>query len=480
MCSAPILAEKQTAVVVGIKCTKCNYTGGPSIEICGALGEYGGGKTWVHMQRVVRVCLENPFIYGVHSGGDEPLTALVAPTMGDMKKTTLVQLFKALPDELIYKTRLYGEHQDIQLINGHRILLYSAEGAMNGPTLCQIAVDEIQEKIYDGRWHNLQGRSRDARARRLSVSASGIAERGHVEDIFRRETKQNRCVVMLYPEDNKANLARGYVEALADALPESRERDEDGWLLKRGAMYAKFSRVRHLRMPPGMEDLTLDDVRAQPVTFAPDFGRSAAVVFGVPITRDAFGKPWRLGLARESERRYQAGIFIVDQLMPDNVDAEELVPLIKKRMREKLWLVKKDLSWMCFDPSAESDQVREFLREFPGIKPIQWQRGFYHLEENGVRAVDRALLSKNQDTRLFVHPDLARDDSGRGVVEMFGSYLASKPKDKKYEHAADVVRYATQHLVPLPDKPDDIDPEIQERIDRAMKPEASALKESML
>lgn len=423
--------------------------GEPQIEICGILGEYGGGKTYVAALRFLAVCHDNPFEPGKHSEGNEPLSGIVAPTFGDLLKGALVEFRKICPDELIFKERLYGPEPHIQLTNGHKILLYSAEGAMNGPTLCQIWADEIQERIYDGKWDNIQGRVRDKRAQRLNVQASGIAQRGHVETIFRRPNTENRLTVLLFPEDNVGNMAKGYQHELRASQPASRERDPDGWMIVQEAMYPKFSRVRNLRMPPGMENVSVNSLRSRPTSFAVDLGAKAAVVFGQPCT--ALVSTGLYGPDGQPLMKLEPGLLLVAQFIPDNMrNAEQLAKVIKQRAR---WNFEPGISKIFLDPTAEPDQVVHFRNHFPGVEIIQIKRGFYHKEDNGVRAVDRAILDGNGDVRLFIAPTLEKDPSGRGVVEMFSSYLLAKPKDKKYEHAADVVRYMTQWFLRLPNHP---------------------------
>lgn len=235
-------------------------------------------------------------------------------------------------------------------------------------------------------------------------------------------------------------------------------------------MFPRFSRTRHLRLPPAMEGLELDELRARATSISVDFGRLGAVAFGQPITVPV--RPLVAGRARTDR-----GILFVDQMMPENIDAEEICALIKRDCR---WRIVPRESVICLDPTTQPDQVRHFMRAFPGVQIVQHPRGFYHLEENGLRAVDRAVLDLNHDVRLYVHPSLARHESGRGIVEMFGDHRANRPKDKWYEHAADVVRYLTQHFVPLPMRDAAAEPEIETKIDRASRPLAADLKESLL
>lgn len=377
------------------------------------------------MLAVVYRCLANPADDRYAGGDDLPLSGWSAPTLGDLKKGPLVQFRQVCPPELVYQERLYGEYQDITLVNGHRILLYSARGATNGPTLCQFWADEIQERPYEDAWDNIQGR-----ARWLNCQASGIAERGHVEDLFRGVDAPNRMTRLLFPEDNAINMAKGFVDEMRASMPASRLRDADGWLLPVGAMFPTFSREHNVRLPASIQRMPIASLRALPTSFAVDPGRAAAVAFAQPVDveveRGVHG------------RRRERGIVFVDQLMPDHKDAEELADYIRTKCTwvkgldapdPKKWCIDRERSVICLDPTAEPDQVRHFQKAFRGVRVVQVQRGFYHVEENGIRAVDRAVRDQHKNARLFVHPSLASNVSKRGIVEMFSNHLASKPKD---------------------------------------------------
>jgi hypothetical protein len=454
----------------------------PNIETIFIGGDFGGGKTGVASDRFLDVCLDNPFEEGIHTKDDHPLSAIVAPTLSDAKKSVLPQ-FRAVAKDLIDSERMYGEYQDITLINGHRIFVLGAAGALNGPTCCQVWVDELQESVFDGKWIGIASRARDKRARRLNVQATGIARRGnHVERLFgglpvlteddfvkfriggdtaaacRRfyrslspeqhnvirgrvdvdddGTARSRFSVFLYPEDNVKNLAKGYAKGIRHES--FRPRDAAGWLLQaEGVVYPEFSFDRNVVELAPMEELLLE-----PTSFAVDFGHRGAV---------AFGQPRDVPLGGDKKAR---GLYIVDELMPSNLDSEKMAAWIK---RVSPWRIVAGKSKIILDPTAEADQVRDFNHMFPGVEVVQFKDGLYYLEENGQRAVQRGLFDAKGDTRIYVHPRLAerdedRDPEGRGIVPMFGEYLMKKLKDHFFEHAADVVRYLTAQYSPLPEQ----------------------------
>lgn len=454
-------------------------SGATQIDHVGFFGDYGGGKSWAMMLRFLLCALFNSFDPEKHSGDSPPMSGLVAPTFSDLKRGPLVELSKIMgrqAEQLIAHECYYGQDQHIELINGHKILLYSAGGAKNGPTLCQLAADEFQETCYAGQLDNLKGRVRDLRSEWLNFTASGIAERGHVQDAFqlperdvesglpfctRDDETRNRLTVLLYPEDNKDNLAAGYVEGMQGTGGERRGRDADGWLLPPDAMFPSFSRRRHLRLPPGLERMTRSDFLRLPVNVSVDPGRRAAVIWWVKVSLPHPGG------------RKRAGILIVDQWMARERDAEE----IAVQLARCPWRLEPGKSKICLDPTMEVDQVRHFQDRFRGCEIVQHRRGPYHKEDNGVRAIKRALLDHEGFQRLYIAPWVhAVDDEAagyepnkgrRGVVEALGSYLATKPKDKWLEHAADVVRYATQDACPLPKIVQGLDAEAVEAAGRS-------------
>lgn len=407
--------------------------GSPDVEIVGIVGDYGGGKTYVAGARFVRVCFDNPFVAGVHTAGSPPMSGIVAPTMGDLLSSTLVELRKVCPPELVLRERLYGAAPELTLINGHVIRLYSAKGAMNGPTLCQIWADEIQDRGFAHAWPNIQARVRDKRARRLNVQASGLAQHGHVEELFRNPRGPNRKTVLFRTSDNE-HLAAGVVDNLLDSLSAAELlRDADGWAPPLGVMYPHFGAELNMCRAPKLADRL-----KVPTSMGVDLRSKAAVVFtqDEPIQIvDGYGK------ARDA-----TGQLVVGQRLPENQLAEQIAEAIK---REEKWAFVPGVSIIAMDPTAAGDEVNHFRRCFPGCRIVQAKSGPYHVAENGERAVSRALGTGGGNVRLFVHPGISKHE--RGVVEMLRGYSATKKKDGKLEHVADALRYIVQARLPLPD-----------------------------
>lgn len=410
----------------------------PPVEIVAFLGQYGGGKTFGAAGRFLSVCLENPFIEGVHSEGAPPMSAIVAPTLSDLMEGAYVQLKSICPPELIVRERLYGVHWDIDLINGHRILLYSAKGSINGPTLVQLWADEVQHNSYRGHgiWHNLQARARDPRidsgGGRFSVIASGLAQTGHVEDLFRDPRGNNRLTLILTLEDN-TTIPSSVAEQLKESLAASDlATDEAGWSIKQGILYPTFFEATNVAP---IADLDLSTRHNIPTSIAIDPGNKAAVVFL---------QSYPIEVERDGRIERELGVLVVDQFLPDDMRVEVIAKKIKN---EFPWAIVPGRSFIAIDPTADMDQINQLRKVFPGVRIKQAIKGPYHAVSTGERAVSRAVCDGLGNSRLFFHPSLK--GTRRGVFEMLRTFDGKR--DDWLEHIADALRYGVQFMCPLPD-----------------------------
>ena len=411
-------------------------TGQVQVDQVGILGDFGGGKTHIGAHRFKRVAAENASA----DRYDPLMSGVSAPTTKDLISGPLTALRRA---GLEVRTDKLSHPRDphLMLPNWHKVIPYTGRGALNGPNLVQFWGDEIQDRSYEGEWANMAGRVRDTRGSWLNAQASGIAVDGYVASIFRNPA-QDGCHLtkLLFPEHNASNLPPGYADMVRAASAGGRVRDPDGWMLPDGIFYPAFCRERNMDPVRGVDRLSL---ASKPTDIAIDLGNRAAITWWQPWPVDvAWPKPdGTLGIRRE------VGQLCVDQWMPDDIDAEQ----IARTIRDADWNIQPGISKIAIDPTAEFDQRRCFEQHFPGVELVRaYEKTFYWYEENGVRAVARAICDALGSTRMFVHPDLAGDDSARGVVESLRAYRRDRPKDKVLEHAADSVRYHIQHRLPLP------------------------------
>ncbi len=413
------------------------------------LGEFGGGKSFVAAVEFLLGILLNPYDPMAHTPEAPPASGIWAPTLTDLKRGPLRAFKEICPPELIRRNReSLSDNRHLLLENGHVIWLYTAEGAANGPNLTQVWADEIQERVYAQKWINIKARVRDLRkVTALTAIASGIAERGHVEQFFRGKTlEKDGCYFgrMLYPEDNAANLPEGYADELRSLSAGSRERDADGWLMPQGARYPKFSQLANIRRAGELWPDRFELGRRLPVSMGLDFGLRAVVVFTVPVTVNV--------LRGTLPPRDELALLVIDQVIADDCGATELAMLARQRASKHKWNVERGVSRICSDPKAVPEQLAEFRAAFKGVDIIQVTEGPYAREDKGILAVDRAICDQHGNVRLFVHPDIVGEHE-RGVPESLQGWMADKPKDKFYEDACDGVRYVTQHFLPLPDRP---------------------------
>src|SRR3989304_4618819 len=111
-----------------------------AIGITAFLGGWGAGKTNAAARKFLRRCLENPWHEGYGRGN--PLSIVVAPTHKILTQATLAQLRAICPRDAIISDR-GPPHNDMLLINGHRILKHSGESEIEGMDAVCVWIDEI-------------------------------------------------------------------------------------------------------------------------------------------------------------------------------------------------------------------------------------------------------------------------------------------------------------------------------------------------
>lgn len=434
----------------------------PPLNIVAALGDFGGGKTRIAADRYWEKVIV-PHGVGARRNEDSepftrrspPMSGMVAPTRGGVMSGPLVELKKVVPEGAIVRERMFSGIDEIEWANGHITKVMTVRGALNpkrggqGPTLVGIWADEIQADDYGvaGAWENVQSRARDHRAITLEVIVSGRASKdSHVEDIFRK-TAPNRLTRILFQEDNPfASGQRVRDELLTSLSAEDLDRDEDGWTKRDGdTLYRFFSAKTNMPQLPPIEQFW-----GRSTSIGVDLGQHASVVFGQ-------GLPCRIRLtdSTSGKRRHRTelGQVLVDEWHPDDLLAESIASRLATDERFRRWPIVAGQSVICMDPSASKEEVAAFRSWFPGVRIVRYLSGPYHFEETGIKAVRRGVRDGLGNARLFVHPSLARDPSGRGIVKTLRNWNGKSrwPSPKKaYEHCGDGVRYLVQYRLPLP------------------------------
>lgn len=410
-------------------------TGLPQIEECGIFGEFGGGKTFLAALRAMVVMSENPS----EDHHDPLITGISAPTAKSLITGPMTALRRhGIPIKVDRSKDSRDPHWVLR--NNHKVMFYTGHGSLDGPNLVQFWADEFQDRSYIGEWANIVGRIRDVgpgRGLRLNAQASGIATEGYVASIFRNPSNPLRMTKLLFPEANASNLPPGYADRVRSAAVGGRTRDPDGWMIPEGLFYPAFSRERN--MDP-VAHFDRSAFHGLPTDISVDLGNRGAVTWWQPIA------DWPVSYGSLGVRRETVWVCF-DQWMPSNIDAPEMA----RTIAQGDWLIQPGTSTIALDPTAEIDQINAFREQFPNVRIVMAPRNsFYWFNANGERAVSRAICDGNDSARMFVHPDLEGDDSGRGVIEALRGYRRDKPRDKHFEDAADSVRYQIQGRLPIP------------------------------
>jgi hypothetical protein len=405
-------------------------------EFVAFLGEYGSGKTTKAAARFLHDCVRN----GIGGSEEElfsqdlPQCGIVGPTLSDLVDGPYRQFKRICPPELILKERFYGMFWDVELANGLVINFYTIEGAINGPNLTHIWMDEIQVKKYAQVWHNLQARVRDVRANQISIVASGLAEKGHVEDIFRYNQDYNWKVLLYKTEENEHNLAPGYLDELKKTLPASSfETDDEGWALPRDTYFRTFGTENFERQ------LSPDFVKKSllPVSIGIDPRTHAGVIIGVKYKKS-------LWIEGQGQTEVDC-LCILDELLPESQSAEKICDLIVERGWGQNLI--QGRSRIFVDPTASLDEVNWFRNKFPGVQVSQTKAGVYSKVESRLNNLDWAIQDGKKVRRLYIAERL-QGNNKRGCVAGLRNWKGNR--DGVYEHIMDAVSYFVAGELPQP------------------------------
>lgn len=438
----PELSQKQRellAVVLLLAALK-----EPRILVLGCLGEWGGGKSMIAFIIFLVLCLLN-------SDPDQtdpdllPCSGIWAKTEDDAKRATIAELLQIVPPELI------RERTDEYILweFGHKTWIYSARKSAEGGSLTHVLADEIQAHEYARAWGNIKARARSDRSAMKVAIAVGLAERGHTEDFFREPEDEAGYITfhrLCYPEENPANPP-GYAQAIKGRSPGSRMRDKDGWLVRHGARYPKFSTA--LNIDPARERWPdRKKLTHLPISIGVDFGQMSSVVIAVPVPITVQVGKTDGGL----ELKEEVGWLAVDQVIVDDCGPGQLAVATKAQIRKMGWHVEPGVSTGCFDPEAVAQELDDFSTLIPGLVHVQTKAGHYHREETGIMCVDWNICDGLGNARFFVHPDLVGLHE-RGIPESLRGWLTASPKDHFYEHSNDADRYLLVVKSPMPERP---------------------------
>ena len=436
----PFIFNEKQLQLLHYKYDNINDEGKLMLDVYAALGQYGGGKTFIAACKYFHMVSCNPYIEGLHTEDAPPTSGMLAPVISDILNGPYKTLKQIVPPEAILKERLYPPHYYITWFNGHRTILHSTKTEINGPSWVGAWADEIQFKRYADIYYNLQSRIRDARAEkpissfaqekfgqeragRFFLIVSGLATRNHVEDLFRYQEGRNRKSIVVQTEDNKVNLG-GSVDELKKALPASYfDVDSDGWQQVSGVLFPRFTNENFAKE----SEYPLEDLVKYPISMGIDFRRYGANVYGVRL--------------KDNDGDYK--VIIIGEWLPEAHSAEMMVKVNKTGRFPWDWRrIGVPGSGLFPDPSAAIDEIRHFEDGFK-CKATRFLKGPLSASDTGNRIVDWAICDGEGKRRLLVH-ESCKTGEPRGVVRMLREWTGER---NDYEHIGDATRYLVQGLM---------------------------------
>lgn len=397
------------------------------------LGGWGSGKSRGAAMAFVAACAAEP--WREEYGEQNPLSVIVAPTYRVLRQATLVALESVMSRDIVMKRR-GPPYNDLLLSNGHRILLYSGEGELEGLNLVNLWVDEISHPTFDqNRFANYTARCREPRARRLNVIVSGLASFGWVRDVFDHPETATQKTILCGTEQN-THIRAEVLESIRAAVPAGADYLlKAGWQPAPNAVYPQFEPRLHI------VDRELDTRR--PVNISFDVGNQAAILVSqrIPVKlRNIVGK-----------EEPGEGLLVGAELVPDGCSVDELCYKFKTTFAD--FRVVPGESVITTDPTTDKDEERAIRRHFPNVRYVQRKKGDpQYAISFGARLVQRGLRDSMGNTRLYFSAAL-RKHGKRGILDSVPKLRYREGtdvivKDNSSDHCADALRYAVCELLP--------------------------------
>lgn len=418
-----------------------------NLSVMALLGAWGMGKTQGVARRFVIECLRNKKTSAY--GEDQPKAAVCAPTNKVLHEATLPKLYAALPKELISKKRVAPPF--IELINGLKILLVSAESTMEGIDLAVFWIDEISHPVFSSNpnlYLNYLARLRDKKSQRRTMMVSGLPLAGWVRENFDFPPEDvNRVCIRGGMDDNydiitgESFIPNDVKEQLMEACPSGQEGMivHGEWGLPPGSTFPMFDSKVHVTSEKGDPN--------RPVYLGIDIGNHGAIVVGqmVPMQRKGI----------TGEVRTEQGLLVVDQVLTEYESLEDALYRFKI---ETPWNVQPGKSIVCVDPTIRRDEETAIRKHLPGVAIRRRNRGddFYNVD-NGIGHLQSCLKDALGNVRIKINDKLARTKFG--IVESLQMTRTNpktgiRIKDDSRDHVCDALRYlACEMLQPRREGP---------------------------
>lgn len=403
------------------------------VTILGLFGAWRAGKTTLEMLAALSVGIQNP--WNEDYGGNRPCTLMVTETVTVMRDAMYAALMEVWPEGLIAQ-EVRHPAWDIELPNGHVYALRTDRGALEGKTVVTTLIDEIHKVRTKRDYLNYTARASDAKAAKNMTIVAGLPiDNGWLREEFdRQDNDPRRAAIYMRTADN-VHLPKGYADRLRSSCSarEAKTLLDAEWHVYEGAIYDEYDSTRHITDTPPTNE---------PVHIGLDAGHQAAIVVGQVRQR------------RLADGRFEAGLHIVDELLPDSTSVEAAIAAVYARG----WRLAPGYSYVCTDPRLDLDQVasiRRVLAQYgaDGVELVQRKRGeMQEAVEYGIRCVQAALLDAAGNIRLTFAKSLA-SDAERGLRRAMPKYRwdpkTRRPvKDNKIDHVLDALRYLVAQILP--------------------------------
>jgi len=404
------------------------------------LGGWGWGKTTGAIRKFILKCLENGWTSDY--GNMEPTAYLLAPTYGIMETTTLPKFDRECPPELILKDRRRNpKSPHIQLVNGVKVLLKSADGAFDGFDAFAGLMDEVSHRLYwadESRFANYIGRLRDPFAKSWTLLAAGLPTHGPVRKHFDPDPGDpNHITIRGGPRDNPYNPP-GYAESLLASVPAGQEGMyiKGSWGLPPGATFPMFDEA--VNVVPDLGD------PRRPVHLGIDIGNHGSVLVAQNIQWpgiDITGRPIQ-----------QKALLLVDELLTEYVSVRDALTRLKI---ETPWVVDKNHSAICVDPTIRRDEKVAIHEHYPGVHVrVRERRDDFYDVDNSIRHLQTCIRDGLGNTRFLVSGKLAGKKFGLidSIEQAKGNPLTGKlyVKDDRHDHVICAARYlVSEELHPI-------------------------------
>lgn len=410
-----------------------------NLSIEAMLGSWGFGKTTGAGRKFLKRALQNPWT--PKYGDDCPKAVIAAPTHRILTEVTVPKFLANVPQELIRKRKDSFPSPFIQLINGLKIFLVSADAELEGFDLCLFWTDEIHHPFFashPAQYLNYVARLRDPNAPIMSMIVSGLPTAGWVRDRFDRDPHDQRGVTILGAMRDNPFLPEATREQLLLACPAGSEGlyVNGQWGLPIGATFPMYDSTIHLSRDRGEPQV--------PVHLGIDVGQHGAILAAQMV-------PVRVRGITGHETTAQA-MLIVDQILTEAAGVDEALTRFRTETR---WEVIRGRSKICVDPTIRKDELNAIRKHFPGVQIVIRQRADqYYDVENGLEHVRLCLRDTFGNARIRFWDGLAR--TRYGVVDSIQAAKGNPHtgklylKDDSHDHVICALRYLATELLANP------------------------------